>query len=234
MVAAYSDRLVWHQRFGPTDTESVVLAKQIATSTISRGRCFPQWGWARMTRRNTKPVACQNPTGASVPMRRSCSCDSCNGRGSRHARRRVFTCHDVSITPKPFLQPSPPVWIGGRTVAAAKRVGQVGDGWLVSSVTPDECAMAVTSSLPQRRNTSAQSRTITLASCCPTTSHRRSKAVAKAASFVTRQRPDAFTAFSAVGTTEHIAEMIQQYVDAGARNLSYAPCVQASPWHNWR
>src|SRR5207237_10647446 len=49
-----------------------------------------------------------------------------------------FTCHDVSITPKPFLQPSPPVWIGGRTAAAAKRVGRVGGGWLVSSVTPHE------------------------------------------------------------------------------------------------
>jgi alkanesulfonate monooxygenase SsuD/methylene tetrahydromethanopterin reductase-like flavin-dependent oxidoreductase (luciferase family) len=32
-----------------------------------------------------------------------------------------------------------------------------------------------------------------------------------------------FTAFSAVGTTEHIAEMIQQYVDAGAAKFVVRP-----------
>jgi len=50
------------------------------------------------------------------------------------------------------------------------------------------------------------------------------KAVAKAASFVTRQRPDVpFTACSAVGPTAHIAERIQQYVDAGAAKFVVRP-----------
>src|SRR2546428_235395 len=50
------------------------------------------------------------------------------------------------------------------------------------------------------------------------------RAVGKAASFVTRQRPDVpFTAFSAVGTTEHIAERIHQYVDAGAAKFVVRP-----------
>ena len=49
-----------------------------------------------------------------------------------------YTCHNVTVTPKPFLEPSTPVWIGGRSPAAARRVGRVGDGWLVSSATPAE------------------------------------------------------------------------------------------------
>ena len=49
-----------------------------------------------------------------------------------------FTTHNVSVTPRTFLKPSPPVWIGGRSPAAARRVGRVGDGWLVSSATPEE------------------------------------------------------------------------------------------------
>ena len=53
-------------------------------------------------------------------------------------RASFFTCHEVSVTPKPFLQPSPPVWIGGRSMAAARRVGRVGDGWLVSRATPKD------------------------------------------------------------------------------------------------
>ena len=50
------------------------------------------------------------------------------------------------------------------------------------------------------------------------------KAVAKAAAFVTRPRPDVpFTAVSAVGTTAHIAERIHQYVDAGAAKFVVRP-----------
>ena len=51
---------------------------------------------------------------------------------------QFFTCHNVSITPKTCFKPSPPVWIGGRSPAAARRVGRVGDGWLVSGATTQE------------------------------------------------------------------------------------------------
>jgi len=136
-----------------------------------------------------------------------------------------FTCHDVSITPKPFLQPSPPVWIGGRTAAAAKRVGRVGDGWLVSSVTPDEvrhgCDIVFATAAQHQRAIEDDHIGVLLSYYI---SPDDQKAVAKAASFVTRPRSDVpFTAFSAVGPTAHIAERIQQYVDAGAAKFVVRP-----------
>src|SRR5262245_37522273 len=36
----------------------------------------------------------------------------------------------VSIDPKPVQQPSPPIWIGGRSDAALVRAGRQGDGWM--------------------------------------------------------------------------------------------------------
>ena len=53
------------------------------------------------------------------------------------------------------------------------------------------------------------------------------QAVAKAHQFVTRHRPDAyFTEYSAVGTTEQVAEMIQRYVDAGGQKFVVRPLCQ--------
>src|SRR5262249_8150575 len=50
------------------------------------------------------------------------------------------------------------------------------------------------------------------------------QAVAQAAAFAPRQRPEVpFTAVSAVGTTAPIAERIHQYVDAGAATFVVRP-----------
>ncbi len=227
MVAAYSDRL----KFGTSVLalpirNPVVLAKQIATlDYLSRGRCFPAVGLGQDD--PTEYEACgvsksdrgQRTDEAIVLMRRLWQEDRVTHEGA------FFTCHDVSITPKPFLQPSPPVWIGGRTAAAAKRVGRVGDGWLVSSVTPDEvrhgCEIVFATAAKHQRVIEDDHIGVMLSYYI---SPDGQKAVAKAASFVTRQRPDVpFTAFSAVGPTAHIAERIQQYVDAGAAKFVVRP-----------
>ena len=52
--------------------------------------------------------------------------------------RRFFTLREVAVTPKPAQKPAMPIWVGGRSHAAARRAGRLGDGWLVSSATPAE------------------------------------------------------------------------------------------------
>jgi probable F420-dependent oxidoreductase len=227
MVAAYSDRL----KFGTSVLalpirHPVVLAKQIATlDYLSRGRCFPAVGLGQDD--PTEYEACGVPKSdrgqrtdeAIGLMRRLWQEDCVTHEGT------FFTCHNVSITPKPFLQPSPPVWIGGRTAAAAKRVGRVGDGWLVSSVTPDEVRHGrdiVFATAAQHQRVIEDDHIGVLLSYYISSDGQ--KAVSKAAAFVTRQRPDVpFTAYSAVGTTAHIADRIQQYVDAGAAKFVVRP-----------
>ena len=123
MVAAYSERL----KFGTSVLalplrHPVVLAKQVATlDYLSRGRCFPAVGLGQDD--PTEYEACGVPKGdrarrtdeAIVLMRRLWQEERVTHEGE------FFTCHDVTITPKPVFQPAPPVWIGGHSMAAARR-----------------------------------------------------------------------------------------------------------------
>ena len=104
-------------------------------------------------------------------------------------------------------------------------MGRVGDGWLVSSVTPDEVRrgrdLVFATAAHHQRTIEADHIGVLLSYYIAPDGQ---KAVSKAASFVTRQRLDVpFTAVSAVGTTAHIAERIQQYVDAGAAKFVVRP-----------
>jgi probable F420-dependent oxidoreductase len=46
---------------------------------------------------------------------------------------------DASVSPRP-MRGFIPFWIGGRTEPAFKRTGQLGDGWIPTQVTPQDCA----------------------------------------------------------------------------------------------
>ena len=230
MVAAYSDRL----KFGTSVLalplrNPVVLAKQIATlDYLSQGRCFPAVGLGQEDPEEYE--ACGVPKGdraqrtdeAIVLMRRLWEEESVTHEG------KFFTCHNVSVTPKPFFKPSPPVWIGGRSHAAARRVGRVGDGWLVSSATPDEVRegrniLFDTAEKYEREIEYDHVGVLMGYYVAPDPD----QAIAKAHQFVTRHRPDAyFTEYSAVGTTEQVAEMIQRYVDAGGQKFVVRPLCQ--------
>lgn len=43
---------------------------------------------------------------------------------------RSFTMTDAACFPKPVQQPQPPIWIGGGSPAALRRVARRGDGWI--------------------------------------------------------------------------------------------------------
>ena len=227
MVAAYSDRM----KFGTSVLalplrNPVVLAKQVATlDYLSQGRFFPAVGLGQEEPEEYE--ACGVPKGdrarrtdeAIVLMRRLWQEDKVTHEGD------FFTCHDVSITPKPIFQPSPPVWIGGRSPAAARRVGRVGDGWLVSSATPSEVSegrdIVFDTAAQYRREIEEDHVGVLLGYYI---SEDYEQAATKAHQFVTRHRPDAhFTEFTAVGTTEQVGELIQQYIDAGASKFAVRP-----------
>ena len=47
--------------------------------------------------------------------------------------------------PRPWQKKGPPIWIGGRSEAALRRTGRLGDGWLVSSVSASEVEQGIKS-----------------------------------------------------------------------------------------
>ena len=134
-IAARTTRL----KFGPSVVvlpyrTPVVAAKEMATvDWLSQGRLFPAVG-----------------VGVELPREFDASGVPFKERGKRtdeaiHVIRLLWTQDDVSfqgefykldrvtIFPKPWQTP-PPIWIGGNSARARRRVAELGDGWHTSSL----------------------------------------------------------------------------------------------------
>jgi alkanesulfonate monooxygenase SsuD/methylene tetrahydromethanopterin reductase-like flavin-dependent oxidoreductase (luciferase family) len=48
---------------------------------------------------------------------------------------------EVGFAPKPVQKPYPPLWFGGESRPALRRVVQQGDGWFPAFISPDEFAV---------------------------------------------------------------------------------------------
>jgi probable F420-dependent oxidoreductase len=51
---------------------------------------------------------------------------------------QFFKFRDIGFAPKPVQKPHPPIWVGGRSAAAFRRVVTLGDGWHATTHTPTE------------------------------------------------------------------------------------------------
>ena len=232
MAAVYSERM----KFGTSVLamplrNPVVLAKQIATlDFLSKGRMLPAVGLGQEEPQEYEACGVSKARrGARTEeavrlMRRLWEEDDVTHEGE------FFTCHNVSVTPKPCFQPSPPVWIGGRSEAAARRVGRVGDGWLVSGATPREVsegAEIIFDTAAEYGRTIEEDHIGALVGYYISDSADATEAVAYR--YVTRHRPDAhFTEYSALGPPGRVAEVIQGYIDAGASKIVVRPLCQGN------
>ncbi|HLZ69792.1 MAG TPA: LLM class flavin-dependent oxidoreductase [Dehalococcoidia bacterium] len=203
----------------------VVLAKEIATiDFLSNGRMLPAFGIGTEDVREYEAagVAREERAGRTDEavglMRRLWSEEHVTHHG------RYYHASDVTITPRP-VQKSLPIWFGGRSEAAFRRVGRSGDGWLASFITTDEFAEGAAAI---RRQAAAANRAIdedhygVLLSTCVARS--REAANELAAPFLRRVRPDASAEqVSAFGTPEDCARRIAAYLEAGASKFVLRP-----------
>ena len=227
MVAAYSDRL----KFGTSVLQlpirnPVILAKELATlDYLSGGRFLPAIGLGQEDPREyeacgvSKEDRGRRADEAMAVMRRLWHEDNVTHQG------QFFSLHDVTVNPKPVQVPSLPVWIGGRTRAAQRRVGRVGDGWLVSSATPQEVKEGVeivfsTAAEYRREVDEDHIGALVTYLIAPTLE----EAESAAEPYVTRARGDAhFTEYSALGTLQQVEDTIARYWNAGASKFVVRP-----------
>jgi probable F420-dependent oxidoreductase len=227
MVAAYSDKL----KFGTSVLQlpirnPVILAKEMATlDYLSGGRFLPAIGLGQEDPREyeacgiSKEDRGRRSDEAMVVIRRLWQEDNVTHEGD------FYSLHDVTVTPKPVQVPSIPVWVGGRSVGAQRRVGRVGDGWLVSSATPDEVREGVqvifsTAGEYGREVEEDHIGALVGFFIAPTSQ----EAEAAARPHVIRHRPDAhFTEYNAFGTPEQVKDVIGKYLDAGASKFVVRP-----------
>ena len=227
MVAAYSDRL----KFGTSVLQlpirnPVVLAKEMATlDYLSNGRFLPAIGLGQEDPREyeacgvSKEDRGRRTDEAIAVIRRLWREDNVTHKG------QFFHLRDVTINPKPAQVPSVPLWVGGRSVSAQRRVGRVGDGWLVSAATPAEVREGVSvvfSSAAEYGRSVDEDHIGALLGFYIGPTQRQAALVAEP--FLTRARPDAhFTEYTALGTPTQLKDTIQCYVDSGASKFVVRP-----------
>jgi probable F420-dependent oxidoreductase len=51
---------------------------------------------------------------------------------------RYFNFKDMQASPRPVQQPHPPIWVGGNSPRARRRVAEYGDGWHATALPVDE------------------------------------------------------------------------------------------------
>ncbi len=137
---------------------------------------------------------------------------------------RFYNCSDVTITPRP-VQRIMPIWFGGRSEPAFRRVGRTGDGWLASFLTPAEFAEGAERI---RINAAAAGREIdadhygVILSTCIADSAEQARALAAPA--LRRFRPDVdVEQVSIFGTPDQCANRIDEYLRAGASKFVLRP-----------
>ena len=132
--------------------------------------------------------------------------------------------NDVGINPKP-AQASLPIWIGGRTQAALRRTGRLGDGWLPTQVTPEDVA----ASIPQIQQHAAEvGREVPgdhfgLQINCYVV-ERGSAPIEKIRPYLMLRRQDVSPeALHLIGTPDQVAARLREFIDAGATKFVFGP-----------
>lgn len=146
---------------------------------------------------------------------------------------RYYSFQGVSIEPRPIQKGGPPIWIGGRSEAALKRAGRLGDGWLPSSITPEESGRGIESI---RRYAAEAGRNIPedhYGVSIPYTigDHREEAARLVPPSYNPRRREDVPPeAYSVFGTAEDIIRRIEEYGKVGVTKFVLRPVCSPEAW----
>ncbi len=145
---------------------------------------------------------------------------------------KYFTAEDVTITPRPWQKKGPPIWIGGRSEAALRRTGRLGDGWLVSSVSPAEVEAGIKII---RRYAAEANREVPedhYGVLIPFYFAADAEKAFEIAGRSIRPRADLpTTEFTAFGTPDQVRAKVQAYINAGATKFIMRPC---GPFAGWR
>jgi alkanesulfonate monooxygenase SsuD/methylene tetrahydromethanopterin reductase-like flavin-dependent oxidoreductase (luciferase family) len=145
---------------------------------------------------------------------------------------KYFTVEDATIMPRPWQKKGPPIWIGGRSEAAMRRTGRLGDGWLVSSVSPGEVEVGIETI---RRYAAAANREVPedhYGVLIPFYFAESADKAFEIAGRSIRPRTDmAISEFTAFGTSQQVRAKVQAYIAAGATKFIMRPC---GPFDGWR
>jgi len=211
----------------------IVLAKELATlDFLSMGRLFPAIGLGGDESKDLQAVGISKKDRAGrtdemiMLMRRLWTEENVTFVG------KYFSVEDATIMPRPWQKKGPPIWIGGRSEAALRRTGRLGDGWLVSSVSAGEVAQGIGSIRRYAADAGRQVPEDHYGVLIPFYFSDNAERAVEIAGRAIRPRVDLpISEFTAFGTPDHVRERVRAYIDAGATKFIMRPC---GPFDGWR
>jgi probable F420-dependent oxidoreductase len=211
----------------------IVLAKELATlDFLSRGRLFPAIGLGGEESKDLQAVGVNKKERAGrtdetiVLMRRLWTEEGVTFKG------KFFAVEDATILPRPWQKNGLPIWIGGRSEAALRRTGRLGDGWLVSSVSPAEVETGIKSIRAHAAGAGRQVPEDHYGVLIPFYFAASAEKAFEVAGGSVRPRADQpVESYTAFGTPEQVRAKVEAYIAAGATKFVMRPC---GPFDGWR
>jgi len=211
----------------------IVLAKELATlDFLSQGRFFPSIGLGGEESKDLQAVGVDHRTRAGrtdemiLLLRRLWTEENVTYSGKH------FSVEGITIMPRPWQKKGPPIWVGGRSEAALRRTGRLGDGWLVSSVSAGEVDRGINSIRRYAADAGRQVPEDHYGVLIPFYFSDNAERAVEIAGRAIRLRVDLpISEFTAFGTPDQVRQRIRAYIAGGATKFIMRPC---GPFEGWR
>jgi probable F420-dependent oxidoreductase len=137
----------------------------------------------------------------------------------------------VTIEPRPAQPGGPPILVGGRSDAALRRAGRLGDGWLPYLVSAERLARGLEEvrrhAQEAGRDPAAVGGAVVAFACVDTDGERAREETRRHLSVRYGQRfePYHVERLCVAGTADECAARVRAYVDAGATHVVFNPAV---------
>lgn len=139
----------------------------------------------------------------------------------------LFSLRDALILPAP--SPAIPLVVGGRSEAAVRRAGRLGDGWLGIWVSPKRYATVVDQIREEAagagRDPSGFEHAMNVWCGFGATREAARERLAAAMQTVYQMPFEPFERYSPYGTPEEVADFLHPYVEAGCTRFNVIPCA---------
>lgn len=136
----------------------------------------------------------------------------------------------LQVAPRPVQRAGPPIWVGGRSPAAMRRAGRLGDGYLSHMATPEHYAANLEAIAAAARDAGRPRVDFATAAFFFTWIDDSEEKAARAASaelerIYARPFGEAVRRYCLLGPPDAVRARMQEYIDAGVRHFVIAPMV---------
>lgn len=146
---------------------------------------------------------------------------------------RFSTVGGLRLDPLPIQRPRPPVWIGGRRLAAMRRAGRYGDVWMPYLVSPQKLAASLArvrefAHLHGRGESAVRGAVYCWSAVDADANWARQTAIETVSRIYQQDFTELADSHLVVGSPQQVIDRLGEYTEAGATSVVFAPACPDS------